>query len=508
MKKKTILIAAIMCLAFSAAAFAQATFTVGSIPVTAVANSGQTEKTGDITITTIPLGSATVTGTITINYGIPITVTKNDVVIFNQVGTAISVLSVNNAAGQLSLAVAAGQTQVNAVISGVRVATAGTSLTSLAASISTTGNALVSGQTDVKVINSIVAGLASFAADLNFSTFQQNPILINAITGAPSSATLNVVEGFLDAFGATASTDMSQTDSKMLRIKLSELPPTGVTISFPQYISTYQRVGVSWVEVTHNAFQALDSDGNLASAAVSVDKDSETYVYYQLVADTNPTISETARIPVSASVAVFPSPLPLPQISLSATVTLAPVKAAFMPGTFTPYASPIPRYAAAEVGPASLLRIYPSSTTLLIPFATTAFGYNTGIAVANTTKDPGISAMGFAGASAQTGKIVFYFYPRGAAAFSVSTLDHPNTDMGTDASGKIPAGGLYAITLSELLEYAGKSGDFNGYIIAVCDFSNAHGQYFVSDFEYFTNGAQALVIPGARSASVVEALAQ
>jgi hypothetical protein len=63
-----------MFLAFSVAAFAQATLTVGSIPVTAVVASGLTEKTGDITFTTVS-GSPTVqSGVITINYGVPITV--------------------------------------------------------------------------------------------------------------------------------------------------------------------------------------------------------------------------------------------------------------------------------------------------------------------------------------------------------------------------------------------------------------------------------------------------
>jgi len=44
MKMKTLLAAAAMCFVFSAAAFAQSTYTVGSTPVTQVVKSGQTEK--------------------------------------------------------------------------------------------------------------------------------------------------------------------------------------------------------------------------------------------------------------------------------------------------------------------------------------------------------------------------------------------------------------------------------------------------------------------------------
>ncbi len=73
MKTKTILIAAVMFFALTASAFAQATFSVSSIPETTVVNSGFTEKTGDIMFTTVAGTPASVTGTFTISYGVPIT---------------------------------------------------------------------------------------------------------------------------------------------------------------------------------------------------------------------------------------------------------------------------------------------------------------------------------------------------------------------------------------------------------------------------------------------------
>jgi len=49
----------------------------------------------------------------------------------------------------------------------------------------------------------------------------------------------------------------------------------------------------------------------------------------------------------------------------------------------------IPRYAASEVGPGTVYDITGTTSTLLIPFAqtVTSLNYNTGFAVANTTKD-------------------------------------------------------------------------------------------------------------------------
>jgi outer membrane receptor protein involved in Fe transport len=81
MKVRTLLVAAVMFVALSAAAFAQATFSVGSIPVTTVTASGNTEKSGDITFSVIQGSSPSVLGTITITYGVPITVDSSAIVI-------------------------------------------------------------------------------------------------------------------------------------------------------------------------------------------------------------------------------------------------------------------------------------------------------------------------------------------------------------------------------------------------------------------------------------------
>jgi hypothetical protein len=79
----------------------------------------------------------------------------------------------------------------NFTVSNVRVAVANTSLTSLTASISTVGNAIVAGQTTVTVFSSIAAGIASVTATAGS---------INAVSGAFSVPTLNVKEGYLNAF--------------------------------------------------------------------------------------------------------------------------------------------------------------------------------------------------------------------------------------------------------------------------------------------------------------------
>jgi hypothetical protein len=100
----------------------------------------------------------------------------------------------------------------------------------------------------------------------------------------------------------------------------------------------------------------------------------------------------------------------------------------------------------------------------------------------------------------QGGKITFYFYPQTGSSFSLDTSANPSVGMGLDSSGVLKAGGTYTVLLSDLLAAAGASSDFTGYIIADMPFTNGHGQYFISDFAYFTNGALALVMGSTRGA--------
>ena len=464
--------AAVLLLGISAAAFAQATFTVGSIPVTAVTDSGQTEKTGDITITSIPGSAATVPGTITISFGVPITIGMGAI---TSTDPNVTVNNINNQAGQLVLNVAGAVPTIAAVVSGVRVATAGSPLTSLSASISTTGNALVAGQTNVTVINAISPGIASFG----LSSPIAQPSTINAVTGAATNGIYYVKEGFLNAFGVTAATDPTQTGSNLIRITLSQAPPPGVSMTFPQVVDTVNTTNPGPPPVvTAGAFELSDGAGALLGADLVIDDEGPLTFYYKLVIDSDLTVVET--ILIDPVVAVAPgTPKPLPSTTITATVTLAPIGPAF--GTLgTVLATPIPRYAASEVGPATLLRIVPASTTLLFPYVTTAFGYDTGIAISNTTMDPK-GVMGVDDATAQDGAITFYFYPSGGTPFNLPV-------------GTLDSGDTYTELLSNLLAEAQQPVDFTGYIIAVCEFTNAHGQYFISDFMYFTNGALALVV--------------
>jgi hypothetical protein len=91
---------------------------------------------------------------------------------------------------------------------------------------------------------------------------------------------------------------------------------------------------------------------------------------------------------------------------------------------------------------------------LLFPYVTEIAGFDTGLAIANTSTDP-------FGSTPQAGTCTLNWYGTAAPAATVT----PSV-----ASGTVWAG------LTSLL-----APGFNGYVIAVCNFEYAHGFAFVSD---------------------------
>lgn len=124
-------------------------------------------------------------------------------------------------------------------------------------------------------------------------------------------------------------------------------------------------------------------------------------------------------------------------------------------------------------------------TTLLFPFVTTAVGFDTGIAISNTSLDPfnKNSDGTWKYNNSQQGACVLHFWQNG-------------TYVGADAktgftTPVVAAGSTLAFTLFNgipLSDGTTKSlPNFNGYMIAQCQFLYAHGYAFISDL-----GAQKL----------------
>ncbi len=498
MKAKTLLVAAAMILVFSAAAYAQATFTVGSTPVTAVTRTGQTERAGDITFTIVPgSGTTAANGTITVTYSVPLTILPT----ISSTSTILATILAANTSyspGQVTITVPSGASSGSFTLTGARVAIANTGVSNVTASISGVNTAFTAGQTSVVVINAIADGLASVAA---------TSVQVSAVSGTPSGGiTLKATEGYLNAFGSP--TDPGTTTPPggiMVRFTLTSAPPAGMILTFPATAAT---TGSS-TGFTAPTWAFTDSTGAASSTFTLTSTSSPLSVYYRLNSPSDSSAIETINVQGITVTYSSGTAFPLPAGQLQFTASLAPIGVGL---TGTPPAPPstgnyVPRFVAAEVGPATFLTITGSNTVMLIPFASTvaSSGYNTGIAIANTTTDPGSSVTGITGAIKQSGSITFYFYPLqiGSTAptpFSYTT-SASSPGSGLDSTGRVASGSTYSVLLSQLLSAALAPADFSGYIIAVTGFTNGHCQYIITDFKAFANGGQAMIIKSDRSAT-------
>jgi len=167
----------------------------------------------------------------------------------------------------------------------------------------------------------------------------------------------------------------------------------------------------------------------------------------------------------------------------SPSITSGPATAgvSFAPTTTPPdFASedsgtPVPRFidTATQV---NRFTVAACNTTLLYPFVTNQAGYDTGIAIANTSQDP-------FGTITQHGTCDLNF-------FNGSTAPPPPAKFTTT---DVAAGEVYANLLSIV------ASGFQGYIIAVCNFQYAHGYAFLlagAGPNQVAQGYIALVIPG------------
>jgi hypothetical protein len=189
---------------------------------------------------------------------------------------------------------------------------------------------------------------------------------------------------------------------------------------------------------------------------------------------TNPAAVETAEFAVFFTLNGNPA-TNTPPTSPAGTVALS-----FAPTTPTAggTGSPIPRFIPPSTS-STLISVSQCKTVLLFPFVNTDPGFDTGIAVANTTSDP-------YGTRAQSGACTLNFFGRGVGTTPTAPLP---------ATGTIAAGTWEAVQVSNI-----KSG-FEGYIIAECNFSLGHGYALFSDtgIRNWATGYLGLVLPTAAS---------
>jgi hypothetical protein len=197
------------------------------------------------------------------------------------------------------------------------------------------------------------------------------------------------------------------------------------------------------------------NNGNVPIAEIPITNGSGTAVWEMV--NTNPNSPESVLFAVyesfSSNVATNSPPPGTATVNLSfapAPPTYSAASSAAASSTLA-----IPRFIADPNTARNLFTINICRTILLYPFVTNIQGFDTGLAVANTTTDP-------FGTGAQAGSCTFNWY-------------QGTNNPAAGNSGTIQSGTTYTTLASTAVP------GFNGYMIAVCNFQFAHGFAFISD---------------------------
>jgi hypothetical protein len=225
--------------------------------------------------------------------------------------------------------------------------------------------------------------------------------------------------------------------------------------------------------------------GNVPVTELTVTNGSATAVWEVL--NTNPNANETLRFGVYESFTSNVAQNSPPPGTATVNLSFAPAPPAFSASAGAAASSTltIPRFIADPNAARNIFNVNICRTILLYPYVTNIQGFDTGLAIANTSTDP-------FGTGAQAGSCDLNWYQ--------GTNNPAKTNSGTIASGTV-----YTNLASTAVP------GFNGYMIAVCNFQYAHGFAFVSDVgaRNLAMGYLALVIPdpgtGSRPANPLSA---
>jgi hypothetical protein len=465
-KLVSVVLFAMLMLGFASVVNAQAVYTVSSNP-NEVTHYGVTEVMGRVQL------SQTNTGT---TVGSQITVTYQGVTIKNASSTATNVGDVTvpgsgAAPGGITVAGAGGWAGTIAGLTFTSVSSTGTGgqvIISIPNTITGSGNPNV----DFLVIDGVRADVSTKAlatdiqASLSSSPSTANTFLnvsvvrvatINeslvltaksgsvAICSATTSAanSIKIHEGSAGVFvqyvtsaaGTAVPPDAREKfgakNNTQVNIVLSTLP-AGTTITWPATVASDVAGAGSLELISQSASgDAALYDFSTASQAIS-DANVESFTFDSTNVTVN--IDPTTAVPGTATI----------QIQL-------------YPPNPTSGSLGVPRFNHPLINsPAdSIIGVNKCTTNLLFTFLTnaTGIGFDSGMAIANTTMDP-------YGTAAQSGPITIYFYGTNAPA-PLTTPD-------------VAAGTVWANSLSTIAP------GFQGYAIAVAQFQYAHGYAFIT----------------------------
>jgi hypothetical protein len=320
-------------------------------------------------------------------------------------------------------------------------------------------------------------GFAASFKTLGFATFQSGgritengyPLLIS---NSPAAA--------VQTNGGTSG---GATQETQFQIVFSDIP-AGVTISVPRHVNNAAEAGacqdIGNVDGDALCISLLPYSAATGNQTVTLSGGGGVVTYG--VFDGNPFALENISIIVTVN-APADTANDLPAIgSGNASVTFFPLSTVAVASN-----NPRPRFVDTGDDPDDFVTIFRCTTTLLFPFVSNEAGFDTGIAISNTSDD-------WIGTDPQRGACTIHYIGLGPGG--------GENDKPEETSSILEGGQQLVFTVS------GSSPDplitgnpgFQGFIIAECEFQFAHGFAFLTDgfagpSVNVAHGYLALVIP-------------
>jgi len=323
----------------------------------------------------------------------------------------------------------------------------------------------------------------------------QPPPIANPTPNPPPGIGNGTVTGYLTGYpftsisGTGIETAGVATQGTRLAMSFTNIPQGSAVFVVP--VVFLYRQGDSPSNHTGVAvLTATDANGDSAYAPVGGGghiQVSNGLAVYEVLYD-DPFSLEQVDIPI---IVAFTSNLSAnPPVGLPVTGVIAQVTGGFAPFYSTAAARqpqytsayPVPRFVPGNQGPNNVFEINKCACDLLFPFVTNLGSvpgsvYDTGIAIANTSLDPG-ATFGFF-ATPQQGAVQFWYYGVGA---------NGSAPPPSQTSGIVPAGQVLTYVLSSGGGAIGTSPNgldnraagFQGYIIAQASFQYCHAYAFIN----------------------------
>jgi hypothetical protein len=343
----------------------------------------------------------------------------------------------------------------------------------------------------------------------NYFTCKGDPLSGNNLPGP--SFTVDITEATPGAFKVQSATYLSgqagENGSSLILGTVNasspggNVPVTGLANNPTQLTVTLGNIPAGatvYLPITINQWPSTQAENLLANVTTLTLEGVTAAPVVGNVAAFTPNAAGTITATYAVTLAWITQPLTFPvpvyvTFAANSTTAQGPFTAsvAYAPGV-APLTGPpttIPTFALGGK-PLNASIIAFCQTTLLFPYVTNATGYETGLAIANTSTD-NLNPKGTSYGPAVPGSCSVNFYGNAAQPKAVT---YPPTGMlgvYTAATGQAP---IYADTLTDLITISG----FTGYAIANCNFLDAHGFAFIVDGSGGATGPEgylALVIP-------------